>query len=389
MSTVVKIMRKVAIIGGGAAGLFCSIYLKELLKDQVQVVLLEKQSRVGKKILVTGNGKCNLSNYSMDVSRYNTPRVAYAIRSFTPQVCVDTFYRWGLLTRQDQEGRVYPFSEKATSVVDLFVKKIEELGIQVILFEVSHIKKCDHFLVYSKTYQLENVDYVVLATGGMAGVMSTNGYQLAKDLAHTCTPLSPTLVAIKTSESLRHLSGIRMKTALRVVRPSGEIWCESGEILFKDEGLSGILALDASRYLEDGDILSLDLASDLPSNTLETFLENDETGERLQGMLPKMLAQDIRRRMKSDPHHDLLWHLHHFILHPIGTYGHQYAQLTKGGIPMEEVNPYTFESLKTDHLYVVGEILDVDGACGGYNLHFAWASAYQAACDIAKKIKGE
>jgi hypothetical protein len=382
-------MRKVAIIGGGAAGLFCSIFLKEMLQEDVEVILLEKQDRIGKKILVTGNGKCNLSNRNMDVYYYNTPSIAHAIRHFTPELCVSTFRKWGLLIREDEEGRLYPYSEKASSVLDVFLRKIDELGIKVVTFDASHIKKCAHFLVYSKAYQLENVDVVVLATGGMVGVTRYEGYQLAQDLGHTCTPLFPTLVALKTKESLKALSGLRMKVALSVIKEQRELWKGQGEVLFKDEGLSGILALDASRYWRDSTSLSLDLVPDFRDETLRTFIQAEDEGKRLAGILPKMLALDVLKRYKQDPLHDLIYHLHHFLLHPTETYGYQNAQVTRGGIPMNEVNPVSFESLLTNNFYLIGEVLDVDGACGGYNLHFAWASAYAACIDIAHKIKGE
>ncbi len=382
-----KIMRKVAIIGGGAAGVFCSICIKELLGDEVQVIILEKNERIGKKILSTGNGKCNLSNINIDDSYYNSRQVAYCLRKLPPNKLIEKFRSWGLYTKKDEEGRVYPYSEKATTVLDVFTKKIQEYDIKVKEFNVSHIKKTDHFLVYSKTYQLENVDYVVLATGSLACVSENNGYKIAESLGHTINPLRPGLVAIKTKENLKPLAGLRSKVLAKIIKNKKTLWSGKGEILFRDEGVSGILVFDLSRYLDNDTILSFDLVYSEDEESLKEFLNNDP--KLLSGILPKMLASEIARRYEEDMSKDLIWYLKNFILHPSTTYGFSNAQITLGGININEVDPTSFASIKTDSLYMIGEILDIDGASGGYNLHFAWASAYLAALDIFKKIRGK
>lgn len=380
-------MRRIALIGGGAAGLFCSIYLKELLGKEVEVLLLEKNERVGKKILITGNGRCNLSNNNMNYSFYNTSQVAYALRALSPDKLLDIFKKWGLLTRSDEEGRIYPYSQKATSVLDFLYQKALENGVIIKQFNVSHIKKTDHFLIYSALYQLENVDYTVLATGGLAGLSSNNGYALAQSLGHTVSNLSPGLVAIKTKENLKSLTGLRVKAKGQVIKDDLILACEVGEILFRDDGVSGILSFDLSRYLKKDLILSFDLVYNLQDDELRDFLGDDDS--RLGGLLPKMLANEVKRRYQEEMKNDLVWYLRNFILHPVGVFGHQNAQITLGGVNINEIDPTTYASLKTENLYLIGEILDVDGACGGYNLHFAWASAYLSAQSIANKIQGE
>ena len=381
-------MRKIAIIGGGAAGLFCSIRIKEHLGEEVQVILLEKQDRVGKKILATGNGKCNLSNQFMNSSYYNTKQVAYALREVSPSVVEGHFKRWGLWTKTDEEGRMYPYSEKATSVLDVLLHQVEKIGVQIKQFEVSHIKALDHFLVYSRLYQLENVDVVVIATGGLTGGGDASGYQLAKSLGHPVTPQSPRLVALKTKESLKHLSGLRIKASAKVMNHEECLWDGVGEVLFKDQGLSGILMFDCSRYMQKGCQIVLDCAYDVDDKALDTFLATNPP-EQLGGLLPKMLASEILKRWNEDPHHELIWHIHHLTFLPIGDYGYQNAQVTRGGVDIHSINPTTFESILVPNLYLIGEVLDVDGACGGYNLHFAWASADVASRAIAQQTKGD
>ena len=380
---------KIAIIGGGASGLFCAINIKLKLKEKVEVAILERQNRVGKKILVTGNGKCNLTNFNLSYKDYNTSFVEEALKGFSPQDCIEYFKAIGIMTRQDSEGRVYPYSEKANSVLDRFLSLLDELDIKVITdYEVSHIKRTDKFLVYSKDYRVYNFDFLVMATGGKSAVNFDNdSYQLLKEFNHKVTSFAPGLVALKSDANLKPLSGLRIKAKAKIIE-KGKVLAETvGEILFKDNGLSGIAIFELSRFYKPNCTVVLDIAYDKTDEELTNFLSGD-LENRLNGLFPKMIRLDILRRNKGN----VLDVIRNYDFNIIGTYDYNNAQVTIGGIDYHDINPFTYESLLVKDLYVIGEALNVDGACGGFNLHFAWASAYSSSNDIIEKIihrKGE
>lgn len=373
---------RIGIIGGGAAGIFSAIHLKRY-NPALKVTILEKQERVGKKILSTGNGKCNITNINASESDYNTSKVSYALNKFKVLETIDYFKELGLLIKADNEGRCYPYSEKATTVVDVLVDNLNKLGVNVITgFDVVNIKANDEFMVYSKDYGLKHFDYLILATGGNSGITFQNeSYKFIKQLGHTITNISPVLVALKTKENLKKLSGIRSKAKVKLFRNNKVIYETIGEVLYKDDGLSGIAIMEVSRFSEISDIISLDLVYDLNDFQLEEFLK-DETN--LYGLLPKMVANEVKNRAGN-----LVFNLRNFSFKVKDSYGYMNSQVTKGGVSIDEINPLTFESLKVANLYIVGEVLDVDGNCGGYNLQFAWSSGFSAAVDILNKEEGK
>jgi len=376
-------MNKVGIIGGGAAGIISAITIKRN-NPQAQVTILEKQSRIGKKILVTGNGKCNLSNLDINLKAYNTDIIADAIRLFDSQKCIDFFEELGLMVRVDESGRIYPYSEKATTVVDILLYEIERLGIKIKCdFDVIEIKKQDQFIVYSDRYDFVNFDYIVLATGGMAAInFENNGYTLAKRLGHSVTKLTPGLVGYRVVEKIKHLSGLRVKAQVSVNEH-----ISYGEIQFKDDGISGIAIFDLSRYIEKGSIISLDLMPEKSFDEIYQFLEHKNMEQALMGIFPKMIVKDLLTRAHSI--YEIIKVIKDYRFQVIESYGFKNAQITIGGINYKEVSPLNFSSLIVNNLYIVGEILNIDGICGGYNLHFAWASGYLAGIDIANKIGRE
>lgn len=376
---------KIVIVGGGAAGIFCAINIKTKLKDKVDVTILERQNRIGKKILVTGNGKCNLTNMNLTYKDYNSDFVYDALNGFSPQDCIAFFKEIGLMTRVDEEGRVYPYSEKANSVLDCFLKAIDDLGINVITdYEVNHIKKTDEFLVYSKDYRILNFDALVMATGGRAGInFENNSYELLKYFNHKVSPLRPGLVALKSKDNIKPLSGLRVKAKAKILNSKKVLAETIGEILFKEQGLSGIAIFELSRFYEPNCRVSIDLAYDKSDDELHDFLKGN-LEDRLNGLFPKMIAQEILKRNKGN----IIEVIRNFDFHITGTYDYSNAQLTIGGIDYHDVNPFTYESLLVKNLYIIGEVLNIDGACGGFNLHFAWASAAMCSQDIYHKIMG-
>lgn len=383
--------KTIAIIGGGASGLLCSILIKKALKD-VSVVVFERQARIGKKILQTGNGKCNLSNQNIHWNCYNTWGVDGVLQQFSFKEFSEVFSDLGVWLTTDSEGRIYPYSYRAQTVLDALVREIEELGIEVITdITISEIKALDDFSIYATDFRLYHADYVIMATGGLAGIgasPSQESYDILKSLGHSILPLSSGLCALKTKEKTKSISGLRMKV-------KASIWVgehqetSSGEVLFKEDGLSGIVIFDLSRFYQKKKHCTIELDF-FPTYTVEEIeqkLSLRPLKEALLGCLPKMLVQDVLSRLKGNTLKEVSSLLKHYTYTIVDSYGFLHAQITLGGVPLEEVNPFTLESLYVPKMYIIGEALDVDGKCGGYNLHFAWASAYVAGKNIVEKIK--
>ncbi len=384
--------KTIAVIGGGASGILCSILLKQALKD-VNVIIFERQERIGKKILQTGNGRCNLSNNSISWKDYNTCGVDGVLQQFTPKKCKEVFTSLGLWLDEDNEGRIYPYSYRAQTVLDVLLEKIKELEIEVITnFNVLEIKALDDFSIYSTDLRLYHADYVIMATGGLASINKNdnkcfNSYEILKSLGHHIIEPIAGLCALKTKEKTKSLSGLRMKVKASIIN-NNEKHTSYGEVLFKDEGLSGIVIFDLSRFYRHNEhsIIELDFFPTYTEEEIKQKIGTRPLKLALCGCLPKMIVQDVLTRSKNKTIEEIIFLLKHYTYTITQSYGFANAQITMGGVLFNEVNPFTMQSLLIKKLYLIGEVLDVDGKCGGYNLHFAWASAYVAANDIIKNF---
>ena len=377
---------KVAIIGGGASGIFCAIILKKLNKN-LDVTIYEAQSKIGKKILQTGNGKCNLSNTNLTVNEYNTDLVKDLIKEFDSNKLIKILNEMGLMVRIDDEGRIYPYSEKATTVLDIFLKQLNDLKVNVITdCYINNIKYNNSYYTISDNNKNNyNCDYLIIATGGCSSInYNYNTNVLVNKLNHSVSDLFPSLCALKTKQNTKHLSGIRVKCKASII-VNGEVKHQTkGEVLFKDDGLSGIAIFILSKYYEKNKncVVSLDLFDALTKEELNNKLYNNDSLENnLLGYFPKMINYDIIKRASNKTIGEIIKDYNFNI---IDTYGFNNSQVTKGGVLLNEININTFQSKKCNNLYIIGEALDVDGSCGGFNLHFAWASAFKCANDIVK-----
>ena len=350
----------IAIIGGGASGVLCAINLKKK-HPNYNVTIYEQNSRLLKKVIKTGNGKCNILNKNINSEYYND---FHLIDNHKDIDVYNYFTDLGLVLKELTLGRVYPYSEQASTVVNVLLDNINKLRINVSLNEgITDIKKDkDTFLITGN--QVYTFDKVIIATGSKSQE-STNIYEILKKLSLNVTPLRPGLVSFDVKEKTKHLSGLRVKTTATVNNKTID-----GEILFKDDGLSGILAFDISRFVKANDIISLDLMSEYDYNALRKIIK---TPDSLMGIFPKMLALDIIDRSGSD-----ISKIPNIIKNYTFTYlkskGFNESQITIGGLNLNEIDN-NFMVKKLNGLYVIGETLDVDGACGGYNLYFAWLSA--------------
>jgi len=371
--------KKVVIIGGGASGLICAIKIKQN-NPNYSIIVLENNNRIGKKILKTGNGKCNLSNFNMHPKYYNNQGfVSKCLEKYSVEQVIEFFRKLGLLIKSDDNSRLYPFSETATSVLDIIRRELKKLDISIICsVQKITISKKDKFDISFNDDNI-NADYLVLACGSLAQ-SEVDGYELAKSLGHSITSLQPGLVPLKTKTTLKSINGIRAKCKAQVIENNDIIYVESGEILFKNEGISGILTLNLSRYARKGSKVVLDFFEQIDNNNLDKILKGRSLNEALLGALPKMLAIEVERNMVIN-NKPVIDKIRNYSLDIIGTYGFNLAQTTLGGVSIDEIND-NFSSKKAENLFIIGEMLDIDGASGGYNLHFAWISGMIAADSI-------
>lgn len=386
---------KVAIIGGGASGLACAITLKRE-NPKIDVTIFEKLDQPGKKILATGNGRCNLSNFVISEEYYNGDHeiIHTVLDDFDVVNALEFFNSLGLKIR-DEEGRLYPYSMNASNVVALLLKEANKLKIKI--NTDCKVESLDSSLTINKKYKF---DKVVLALGGKAAPQhgtDGDGYKLLKNLGIKYQPISPALVQIKTEEDVKELKGIRFKGVLFLRDEDDDddkpIKFQEGELLFTDYGISGIPAMqlsgDVAQMTARGEkpLLNICFTPDLGLSDINEYLDNQIdrglTGEEmLYGILNEKLAKYIYDKNQGDTNHIAL-DIMSLPLTAIGTKGFKDAQVTRGGVGSDELKPGTLETIKIPNLYITGELLNVDGTCGGYNLHFAWGSGIKAAKEIA------
>ena len=397
---------KVLIVGGGASGMMAALSAAE--DSANQITLLERQSRVGRKLLATGNGRCNLTNLGAGVSRYHGSAPAFAqaaLTRFDVRATLAYFRSLGLLTVAEPDGKVYPLSDQASSVLDVLRFALEQRGVHIVpscdVIEVR--KKARGYEAVSATGEKYFGDKLILCCGGCAGKRLggvRSGYFLLGQLGHHCTPLLPALCQIKTDPTwVRALKGIRADCHIRLLRGGRLLQQAEGELQFTDFGVSGPVAFELSRAVStsgDGLTLTLDLFRAYSEAALLAFLQQRRANfpqlpseELLSGSLQSRLGKTVLKRAGIDPALPLrdlpdaslaaLCALAKcFPLAVEGVMGFDFAQVTVGGVPVEEFRPDTLESRLAPGVFAAGEVLDLDGDCGGFNLQWAWSSGYVA-----------
>ena len=389
----------IGIIGGGASGMAAALAAAE--NPNAQVILMERQARVGRKLSATGNGRCNLTNLHALEGGYHGENGAFsrhALEVFPPEETLGWFRDLGLFTVAEKSGRVYPYSDQANSVVDILRFALEKPNItQKLGFEVEKVKKLpEGFLVESKEEKFR-CDKLIIACGGLAGSKlggTMSGYKLLRSLGHRCTKLRPTLVQLKSDwRALPGLKGVRANCHAAIYHEERLHAQSTGELQFTEYGLSGPVIFEVSRdacqekgswccrldFLPhvDGETLADALQgrknTDLPAAELLTGILHNRLGRVLiqaagiqqQKAIGELSDYEIREVCRAVKEFDVS------LTEPMGM---DSAQVTAGGILTEGFDERTMESRLVPGLYACGEVLDIDGDCGGYNLQWAWSS---------------
>lgn len=402
----------VGIIGAGASGMAAALAAAE--NPQTKVVLMERQSRVGRKLQATGNGRCNLTNMQAGRGGYHGAHPEFAlaaIRAFDPEATLGWFAGLGLYTVTEDTGRVYPYSDQANSVVDVLRLSLNKPNITLKTgFEAEKIQKTDTGFSVAGGGETVVCDRLIVACGGLAGSKlggSMSGYKLLAKLGHKTTKLRPSLVQIKTSwGSIGALKGVRANCHVRILK-EGRLFREStGELQLTEQGISGPVVFEISRdvcygtgewtavldFLPDWteEQLKKELdkrrESHLPMEELLTGILHNRLGRVLTktaGIKGKAFAKELSdweeaavcRAVKT---------LEIQLTEPLGM---DSAQVTAGGVFTEQFDENTMESRLVPGLYACGEVLDIDGDCGGYNLQWAWSSGRLAGFHAGKETR--
>ena len=389
----------IGIIGGGASGMAAALAAAE--REHAQVIIFERQARLGRKLLATGNGRCNLSNIHAVAERYHGDHgdfAAYALQKYSAENTLQWFRDMGLYTVTEPSGRVYPYSDQANSVVDVLRFALQKPNIEVLTgFEVSKIRKNKTGFTVESSENAVVCDKLIIACGGLAGTKlggSMSGYKLLMKLGHSCTKLRPTLVQIKSDwHGCPSLKGVRANCR-------AEIFCNGilhsaseGEVQFTEYGLSGPVIFEISRDVcrEKGDwVCKLNLLPDMEQEQLLRLLlrrrETDLTAEDLlTGILHNRLGRVVVkeagiagyvpiRQLEGEELQRVCECVKCLTVSLTEPMGMDSAQVTAGGIVTAEFDPESMESRLIPGLFACGEVLDIDGDCGGYNLQWAWSS---------------
>lgn len=394
--------RQVIIVGGGASGLVAAI---TAARNGAEVLIIEQKDRLGKKILSTGNGRCNFTNEYMNADCFRSDDmsiVSKVLDKFGYQETITFFNELGVVVK-NRKGYIYPISDQATTIADVLCMELEKLNVQVRLEEsVKIVKQNEAYFFITTDKSTYRCDAVVLSTGGKAASMlgsDGSGYELAKSLGHSISLVVPALVQlVGNSKCFKLVSGVRTNATVNIYVNNEFVSSDTGELQLTNYGISGIPVFQVSRYaakalLEKKNVLAeIDFLPTMTENELEKFIferkhtHGNRTAENffigmLHSKLAMMLLKEVyiplhitANEIREDKWMKLLELIKHFKVEIVDTNSFDQAQVCAGGVCTKEVNPDTLESIFVKNLYLTGELLDVDGICGGYNLQWAWAT---------------
>lgn len=399
----------VIVIGGGAAGLFAAI---TAARKGLAVLVIEKNSRPCRKLLITGKGRCNVTN-NCDIVEFmdNVPHggkfLYSAFSKFTAKNCMDFFEEIGVKLKTERGNRVFPESDKALDVADALQREIKRLNVELISNTVTELiienNEVKGLLCSNASYYANNI---IVATGGLSYSKTGStgdGYIFAKQSGHKVTELSPSLVPIVTAEDFSDLMGLSLKNVVLKAtdKKNKVIYSEMGEMLFTHFGISGPLVLSLSAHLDNKKlneyVISIDLKPALDEKTLDnrilrdfSELKNKSFANSLNKLLPAKLTSEVVKRTQINPETKvneitrenrlkLLNIIKNFEIHIENFRPIEEAIITRGGVCLNEIDPKTMRSKLVGGLYFCGEVLDCDAYTGGFNLQIAFCTAFAAA----------
>ncbi len=391
---------KVIIIGGGASGVACAleIFSGAAPFSSEDVLILEANDRLLKKLSASGNGQGNIGNACVSEKNYSGDErfVAQFIRNYEDARLIEYLNALGVLTVTEKNGRIYPMSMQANSVTDILRYYLAAKNAKI-LFGEKVVEVSDRNGVFQVTSQNGNkfmAENVVLSFGGKAGSQfGTDGtsYALAEKFGHKTTKLYPSLVQLKTEKAaIKGLNGVKERAKLSLFDKDKFLKSASGDILFTEYGISGnaVFQISDKAVTAESPVVVAEflpeIEEDVIAREIERRLKAKIIGKEdiFTGILNKKLGQAITRTVKSFDGNTLAHAVKNYRFNVTGTLGFNYAQVTKGGISTADIDSKTYRSKLKKGLYIVGEALDVDGECGGYNLTFAFVSGMAAAKDI-------
>lgn len=399
-------MYDVIIIGAGASGCFLALTLK-YKNPNLKVALIEKNDKLGKKLLITGNGRCNLGNTNINIDNYNSSSsLEKFAKSLQKNEYLNCLKKFGILIKkEDTSTRLYPYSNQAITVCKSFERALENEKVKLIYnYDVKKATYENSSFVLNNDLKSKKL---VVATGGKTYIKTEskdNGYNILKSFGHTITKLYPALTFLKTDHKyIKDLQGVRTNVVVSLSVDESVLKKEEGQVQFTKDALSGIcifnLSRDVNKYLKDNKKVEIvvDLVPDYNRAYIECYLKefNDyNVVDAISCILNKKIAQVVSNKLKlSDKKisglskselENISYALKNMHFNIIETGDFKAAQVTNGGAKLDEFTS-GLESLKKPLLYAIGEVLDVDGKCGGYNLSWAFNSALIAAEDILKK----
>lgn len=404
-------MRYVAVIGGGAAGMMAAI---TAAREGVKVTILEHKDRIGKKILSTGNGRCNFTNTFQTPACYRSDNRDFAwniIQKFNVEKTISFFKELGIYPK-DRNGYLYPYSDQAAAILEVLQIEIAKLDICVMteinVLDIQPVKRGIRVTTDKKTI---TVDSVILACGSKAAPVTGSdgsGYQLAKLLGHRIVPVLPSLVQLRCVEKFyKSISGVRVQGTVEIYADDISLASDTGEIQLTNYGISGIPVFQVSRYAakaiyqKQSVTAVLNFMPDMNKDEFLSFLQERITlcphktlDEFFIGIFPKKLCElwirlsRLPKEMRvsdlsGEQLEKLVLLIQHLRTHITETNAFEQAQICCGGVDTTEINPDTLESNYVPGIYFAGELLDVDGICGGYNLQWAWSSGFVAGKEAA------
>ena len=402
----------VIVIGGGPSGMMAAI---TAARSGSKVTILERNDRVGKKILSTGNGKCNFTNRNQDIKNYHGDPdfISKILEQFDHFQTMRFFDRLGIIAK-DKNGYIYPNSNQASSVLDVLRMEIFACNINVECgVKISGIEKINNRFVVHTFRKDYDADSVIIATGSKAAPATGSdgsGYEYALSFGHTLVPVLPSLVQLRSDAKIfKAIAGVRTDAHCMLYVDNNMAAEDTGELQLTDYGISGIPVFQISRYAAIGlnerkkVTVLIDFFPDMDYESLTKLLINRfnlnktrSVEDSMIGMINKKLVTMFIKEsglstsatagsLNEDQVKRLAKNMNSFKVNIVATNSYDNAQVCCGGISTKEINPYTMESEKARGLFFAGEIVDVDGACGGYNLQWAWSSGFVAGKNAALK----